>query len=55
MECTGMNPMLQGLIVGKYATYAEIKTQLDIWDVLDLIELMIVTESNKKFALDNSK
>ena len=50
-----MNPMLQGLIVGKYATYAEIKTQLDIWDVLDLIELMIVTESNKEFGLEKSE
>ena len=50
-----MSPIIQGLIVGKYATYAEIKTQLDIWDVLDLTELMIVTESNRKFEIDNAK
>ena len=37
---------MYGLVAGQYATYYEIKYLMTIWDVLDLVEIMIVKESN---------
>ena len=40
------------LIAGGYATMKEIRYELSIWDVLDLIEVMIVKESNTLISRD---
>ncbi|MEG1565323.1 MAG: hypothetical protein RR342_01095 [Bacilli bacterium] len=34
----------------KYATLYEIRYLLNVWDVLDLYEIMIVNESNNNIA-----
>lgn len=38
------------LIAGGYATMKEIRYEMSVWDVLDLIEVMTVKESNNILA-----
>ena len=53
IDLVQVHPWIFGLISGQYATYYEIKYKLDIWDVLDLIEIMIIKASNTNLAMDN--
>lgn len=44
-----------GLVTSKLATFYEIKYLMSIWDVLDLIEILVVQSSNQQICLDNRK
>jgi hypothetical protein len=39
-------------VTGGYASYYEVKYKLTIWDVLDLLEIMTVKESNMNIYQD---
>jgi hypothetical protein len=45
---------LYNLIVNKYATYYEIRELLDVWEVLDLIEIMVVCDSNINLSYNDN-
>ena len=46
---------MYGLVVNKYASYKEIKYELEIDDILALLEIMIVKESNTVKAMKSKE
>lgn len=48
-----VHPWIFGLVSGNYARYSEIKNELSVDDVLDLVEIMVVKESNINLANDS--
>jgi hypothetical protein len=44
-----------GLITTNLVSYYDLKYRLTVEDVLDLIEIMIVNESNKNIVYENNK
>lgn len=55
MDLKQVNFWIFSLVSGGYATYTDIKYKLTVWDVLDLIEIMIVKQSNENILLDNAQ
>lgn len=48
-----IHPIIYALIINKFATYYELKYKYDIYEILDLYEVCMVSLYNKNLTLSN--
>lgn len=55
VSCDDINPVVYALVSNKYATLKELRDDYDIYEVLDMYEILSVKLYNNYVIADNAK